>query len=182
MCIFSAHVVNVVMNFFKNSVFLVKISVFLFIILKIILYFYFYTYVKSESVSCSVLSKCLWPMDCSLPGSSVHGILQARILEWIAIPFSVGSSQPRDPTWVSCIAGVFFTIWATRGGPHTNTHTHIYVCTHIDVYRHIWYLKLWDIYIYLTDTYWRYWYIIDIYLSDVINSTMKAMFCSRQCI
>ena len=52
-------------------------------------------------------------MDCSLPGSSVHGILQARILEWIAILFSRGSSQPRDQTWVSLIAGRFFTIWAT---------------------------------------------------------------------
>ena len=54
------------------------------------------------------------PMDCSPPGSSVHGILQARILEWVAIPFSRGSSQPRDGTQVSCIAGRFFTIWATR--------------------------------------------------------------------
>ena len=54
------------------------------------------------------------PMDCSLPGSSVHGILQARILEWIAIPFSRGSSQPRDQTRVSRIAGRFFTFWATK--------------------------------------------------------------------
>ena len=54
------------------------------------------------------------PMDCNLPGSSVHGVLQARILEWVAIPFSRGSSQPRDQTWVSCIAGRSFTIWATR--------------------------------------------------------------------
>ena len=54
------------------------------------------------------------PMDCSPPGSSVHGILQARILEWVAIPFSRGSSQPRNRTQVSCIAGRFFTIWATR--------------------------------------------------------------------
>ena len=52
-------------------------------------------------------------MDCSLPGSSVHGILQARILEWIANPFSRGSSWLRDHTQVSCIAGRFFTIWAT---------------------------------------------------------------------
>ena len=64
------------------------------------------------------------PMDCSLPGSSVHGILQARILAaaaaakllqlcptWVAIPFSRGSSQLRDWSWVSCIAGEFFTIW-----------------------------------------------------------------------
>ena len=54
------------------------------------------------------------PMDGSLPGSSVHGILQARVLEWVAMPFSRGASQPRDQTWVSCIAGRFFTVWATR--------------------------------------------------------------------
>ena len=47
------------------------------------------------------------PMDCSLP--AYHGILQARILEWVAIPFSRGSSQPRDRTQVSCIASGFFT-------------------------------------------------------------------------
>ena len=57
----------------------------------------------------------LWDlMDCSLQGSSVHEILQARILVWVAIPFSRGSSQPKDQTQVSCIAGRFFTIWATR--------------------------------------------------------------------
>ena len=49
-----------------------------------------------------------------LPGSSVHGVLQARILEWVAILFSRGSSWPRDQTQVSCITGRFFTIWATR--------------------------------------------------------------------
>ena len=53
------------------------------------------------------------PIDCSLPGSSVHGILQARILGWVAIPFSRGSSQPRDRTPLSHIAGRFFTVWAT---------------------------------------------------------------------
>ena len=53
-------------------------------------------------------------MDCSLPGSSVHWILQERILEWVAIPFSRGSSQPRDRTQVSHIAGGFFTVWAIR--------------------------------------------------------------------
>ena len=56
-------------------------------------------------------------MDCSLPGSSVHGILQARILKWIAIPVSRGHFHPRDRTWVSCIAGRFFIIWATREAP-----------------------------------------------------------------
>ena len=49
-------------------------------------------------------------MDCSPPGSSVHGILQARILEWVAVPFSRGSSGPRDQTWVSKIAGRFFAV------------------------------------------------------------------------
>ena len=53
------------------------------------------------------------PMDCKPPGSSVHGILQARILEWVAISLSRGSSWPRDRTQDSCIAGGFFTIWAT---------------------------------------------------------------------
>ena len=57
---------------------------------------------------------CCNRMDCSLPGSSVHGILQARILEWVAIPFFRRSSWPRDWIQVFCIPGRFFTIWATR--------------------------------------------------------------------
>ena len=67
----------------------------------------------TESASCSVVSHSLWPLDCSPPGSSGHGMVQARILEWIAIPFARGSSQSRDWTQVTCIAGRFFTIWAT---------------------------------------------------------------------
>ena len=63
---------------------------------------------KSESISHSVVSNTLRPHGL-YQGSSVHGILQARILEWIAIPFCRGSSQPRDRTRVSCIAGRFFT-------------------------------------------------------------------------
>ena len=54
------------------------------------------------------------PMDCSLPGSSIHGIFQARILEWVAISFSRRSSRPRDWTQVSHIVGRRFTVWATR--------------------------------------------------------------------
>ena len=61
-------------------------------------------------VSCSVVSNSLRPKDCSPPGSSVNGILQARILEWVAVPFCRGSSLARDQTWISCIAGRFFTI------------------------------------------------------------------------
>ena len=67
--------------------------------------------VKSErevSQSCPTLCN---PMDCSPLDSSVHGILQARILGWVAISFSRGSSQSGDQTWVSCIAGRFFTCW-----------------------------------------------------------------------
>ena len=54
------------------------------------------------------------PMDSSLPGCSVHGIPQARILEWVSTPSSRGSSQPRDWTQVSCFASRFFAIWATK--------------------------------------------------------------------
>ena len=50
------------------------------------------------------------PMDYSPPGSSVHGIFQTRILGWVAIPFSRGSSQPRGQTWVPCTAGRLLTI------------------------------------------------------------------------
>ena len=59
---------------------------------------------RESEVTQSCLTLCN-PMDCSLPGSSVHGIPQARILEWVAISFSRGSSRPRDRTQVSHIAG-----------------------------------------------------------------------------
>ena len=62
----------------------------------------------------SVVSDSLHPMDCSLPGFSIHGIFHARVPEWVAVSFSRGSSQPRNRSWVSCIAGRFFTNWGTR--------------------------------------------------------------------
>ena len=74
---------------------------------------FFQKVMKRVLVALSCLTLC-GPMNCSPPGSSVHGIFQAGILEWIAIPFSSGSSWPRDWTRVSCIAGRFFTAWATR--------------------------------------------------------------------
>ena len=73
--------------------------------------------IKWNVLKVKVTQSCptLWdPMDCSLPGSAVHEILQARILEWVAIPLSRRSSPPRDWTQVSCTAGRFFTFWATR--------------------------------------------------------------------
>ena len=63
----------------------------------------------------SAVSNSLQPHGlCNLPDSSVHGILQARVLEWVAISFSRGSSRPRDWTWVSRLAGRRFNLWATR--------------------------------------------------------------------
>ena len=64
--------------------------------------------VSEVAQSCLTLCDAV---DCSPPGSYVHGILQARILEWVAISFSRGSSRPRDRTQVSRIAGRCFTIW-----------------------------------------------------------------------
>ena len=67
---------------------------------------------RAESLqSCPTLCNSV---SCSPPGPSVHEILQARRLEWVTISFSRGSSQPRDRTWVSLIAGRFFAVWATR--------------------------------------------------------------------
>ena len=63
--------------------------------------------------SCEVAQLCptlCSPTDCSLPGSSIHGIFQARVLQWVAISFSRGSSRPRDRTLVSCTAGRRFTL------------------------------------------------------------------------
>ena len=69
-----------------------------------------------ESESCSVVSDCLWPHGLY----TVHGILQARILEWVDFPFSRWSFEPRDQTQVSCTADRFFTSWATRKPKNTD--------------------------------------------------------------
>ena len=69
------------------------------------------------------------PMDYNPPGSSVHGILQSRVLEWVAILFSRGSSWPRDWTLVFCTAGRFFTVWATRQS---------YTSNNVSLTRNIW--------------------------------------------
>ena len=71
------------------------------------------------------------PMEGSPSGSSVHGIPQVRILECVAISFSRGSSRPRDWTWVSCIAGRFFTIWATS-----------IICLHCIVYPSLFLIRI----------------------------------------
>ena len=67
-------------------------------------------------------------MDCSLPGSSIYGILQARILEWVAVSYSRVSSWPRNRTQVSCITGSFFTDWAMREAPSSEYSNPILHC------------------------------------------------------
>ena len=66
--------------------------------------------VKSESEVAQLCPTVCDPMDCSLPGSSVGGLFQARVLEWVAIFFSRGSSRPGDRTQVSGISGIYFTL------------------------------------------------------------------------
>ena len=105
--------------FFVNSLsflckcplaFLLSFILFLFTVLRVAFMFY-----ESEvTQSCPTLCD---PLDCSLPGFSVHGILQARKLEWVTISFSRGSSWPRDWTQVSRITGRRFNLWATREAP-----------------------------------------------------------------
>ena len=74
---------------------------------------YIYSFVRNYQVlvTRSCPTPCN-PMTCSLPGSSIYGIFQTRILKWVTISFSRGYSQPRDQTWVCCIAVRLFTTWA----------------------------------------------------------------------
>ena len=93
----------------------------------------------SSCLHAQSLQSCLTlcsPMNCNPPGSSVHGFLQARTLEWVAISSSSWSSWPRDQTYVSYIVGRFFIHWATCGklGPHSWGHNesdtieHVHAC------------------------------------------------------
>ena len=88
---------------FKKDIFDVKITIFCYLLIQI------FNYHISESEGRSVMSDSLRPMD-----YTVHRTLQARILEWVAVPFSRGYSQPRDQTQVSCTVGRFLPSWATR--------------------------------------------------------------------
>ena len=69
---------------------------------------------KVEVLAAQLCSTFCNPVDCNLPSFSIHGILQARILDWVAISFSRGSSWPRNQTWISSIADRFFTDWDMR--------------------------------------------------------------------
>ena len=125
-------------------------------------YFLTYTYMCTHTHICvcacsvtSVMSNSLRPYGLQPARLLCSGISQARILEWFDISFSRGSSRPSDWTWVSCIAGRFFTNWATREahvcvcvcvcvcvharvsviGVGTGNLPYIYVCTYIYVYK-----------------------------------------------
>ena len=88
-----------------------SLSLYIYICINIaFIYIYMYEKLKDAQSCLTICNRIV----CSLPGSSVHGIPQARTLEWVAIPLFRVSFWPRDQTWVSCIAGGFFTIWATR--------------------------------------------------------------------
>ena len=96
---------------------------------------------KGESGSLSCVQLFWDPMEYSPPGCSVYGILQAKILEQVSITFSRESSQPRDRTQVSCIAGRFYTIWATRETP-----IHCMCCAVLSHFSHVWlFVTLWTV-------------------------------------
>ena len=86
------------------------------------------------------MSDSLHPVHCSLPGSSVPGIFQARVLEWVAISFSRASSWPRDRTWISRIAGRCFYHLSHQGGPTDNVNTKSYSFRFIILHKfiHMW--------------------------------------------
>ena len=104
---------------------------------------YIYVYIGVYIYVCvctrSVMSNSLWPFDCSPPGSSVHGILQARILEWLAFPPSGDlpdpGIEPASPKYFT-LAGRFFTIEPPRKlvHSHTYTHTYTYIYTHTYIF------------------------------------------------
>ena len=76
------------------------------------------------------------PMNCSLPGSSVHGILQSRILDWVAMPTSRGSSQPRDQTHISCVscfADGVFTVNTTREALKSGIYSYRFIHTSLSL-------------------------------------------------
>ena len=112
--------VNIINMFVKNSCFVWSNIFFispLFSLYYVTTCFTFSVYLLGKTrwwFSREVMSDSCDPMDCSPPGFSAHGILQASTLEWVAISFSKLSSQPRDQTWLTCTAGGFFTNWATR--------------------------------------------------------------------
>ena len=96
--------------------------------------------VSAYSVAKSCMTLCD-PIDYSLPGSCVHEIFQARILEWVAMPSSRGSSKPRDGTHVSCVVDKFFTCWAMVETLYICVCVCVCVCVYICIYSLPWWLS-----------------------------------------
>ena len=121
----------------------VCICMLIFVCMYIHIFTYTFTAFLLFAQSCPTLC---YPVDCSsLPGSSIHGIFQARILEWVAISFSRRSSLPRDWTEVSCIVGRRFTVWVTRKVLYV--YTYIYICSGCLIYRQINCLKGFNVFL-----------------------------------
>ena len=114
---------------------------------------------RVQSVSHSTVSDCN-PRDCSLPGSSLHGILQERILKSIAIPFSKGSSLAREWTQVSCTAGRFFTIIGIKLCKRNLARSHQYMLCHAGGSKIQ--LNLWHLLLQLQPRSSKLWFIKDV--------------------
>ena len=118
------------------------------------------------------------PMDCNLPGSSAHGIFQAGILVWVAISFSRASSRPRDRTYVSCIAGEFFTAEPPEMPIYFYVIYYIYVsylCVYVfmSVYVRVFYMKVMLKTVCLTTSeYTCYGLRVDLAWSTMVRKTM----------
>ena len=113
------------------------------------------------------------PMDCSLLGFSVHGIFQARVLEWVAISFSRGSSWPRDWTQVFCIAGRRFNLWATREASHQVVGIKTIV-TEVDGFWKFYHLSnIYCLYMYLSLARDHSYFHVDIFWGPCITARKK---------
>ena len=113
------------------------------------------------------------PVDCSLPGSSVHEIFQTRVLEWVAIFFSRGSSKPRDRTRISCTAGRCFTIWATR-----EPNIYVCVCVCVYIYTHIYTCIYIYIFTIVQKNTWIPFKILKFYFSFFLKENNQLFFTS----
>ena len=127
--------------------------------------------------SCLILCD---PMDYCPPGSSVHGILQVRILERVAISFSRGSSPPRTQTQVSCTTGEFFTIWATREITREAIYMWVVLRSYFTLYGRN-FLFSWETHILISNILWQYpgWSTKFWLLYEMRAVFTEVMGCSR---
>ena len=127
--------------------------------------------------SCLILCD---PMDCSPPDSSVHGILQVRILDRVAISFCRGSSPPRNRTQVSWTAGKFFPIWATREATREAIYIWVVLRSYFTLYGQN-FLFSWEPHILISNILWWYPELLTRFwpLYEMRPAFMEVMGCSR---